>query len=1295
MESPRSSHMVRSSPTTTLPPVSSSSASACSPAVPPVRHRSRSTVSPPRFASQLLENERVYLSHILWYTWAGLRDASAWPTCLIVVYGSHTIQRRVWKCVFLNGVLYALGTDALAPETHFLGLDILSAVITFCYNAFWLYPVYCVSFLLNSVWYQEIADRVYTMRGGEAVRHSITYSRMLQNLASEIYRILLFFTYIVWASAIYMIPYIGPMWINRNWSIEKRLDYIEGRWAYFLGFGLPCTLITFFSSQFISAGIFAFLFPMYIIMASIARPLPKRTESAHPSRLLPRRFPIFSLSKRINVFLLRQFQRYQYSTSPAPRHANASPVGNAHGRRNPIAVPDSEDEASSASATPPSPTPLEPIVISSRESSPVAPRVQVTNSNQNTSIHSAPPATTSITQLTSSFQKVMIAPPRAPKATSPSATSADSASSIAAANRLAHDYAHGQLIAPSKMGTKKWDKARYLSRAKPTIDLSSLRDALLSLPPEPVAKQSTEARKTTQRTESPPCMPSIAQDDQVEDQQAIHAALNEFTIDHLRDGPKAPTPPQMTVELMDYQQQGLHWLLNQERSNIRGGILSDEMGLGKTVQIISLLVASKYPQEPGSNKHVYTTPASTGPTLIVGPVAVVDQWVAEVKAKTRPGTLTVYKYHGTTKITASELQRYDVVVTTYPTVMSRWSAAGEDIENSPISRQGSDSLGLPYVANPRVSFMRVRWNRIVLDESHIIKNHKSKTARACMSLTARYRWCLSGTPIQNNFTELYSYTQFLQFTEYNLWPLPSDQATIATGLFAPKPKSKSKADHVLPHIHTILKKLMLRRTKALVFGVGKARSLPPKTTKLVRLYLSLPERNFYETMRGLTLADVNTYMNTSNQGYIHILALLTRLRQACGHPSLAVDFVAQHGVLDDCLFQSHAVAQWAPYIMGLPLALRKSLALQDPSIIACTFCRVPSAQLHLMGPCGHFHCSECPDERDALSCSDDDSHSDSLRDFPPTQCPTCNQAAKERWTGPSLKTTQFVLKYDPSLLSRHVSSDRIDLADSTASEAESSFDSADDDDDMLHSFLRPTTSIACPPKPPTAVPCDDSLDDDPLPPAFATASGPAEVSCSVVHPSFVSTKIAKLMDIVQTIRREHPHDRIIVFSYFVELLTRIGAQLRAQGIQSLVYNGSMSTRERQSTLADFESARPGPISSTHADTGLSGGAPVVLLMSTKAGNAGINLTTANHVVLMDMWWNPASDMQAIDRVHRVGQQKPVFVYRMLVNNTVEEQLYALQTAKLKNIQGTLEQNTLSTTKLTQGDLRFIFDITDD
>ncbi|KAJ1990379.1 hypothetical protein H4R33_001741 [Dimargaris cristalligena] len=343
-------------------------------------HPASSTSPPQSYARSLAD----YIRQQLWFVWAGVKDASAWPTSLIVVYGSKTIQQRVLKCVFLNGILFlgsilfyqvvllrlnwyllhvaeyvanlvspgsmestlvttttpwssspllASGNAATSPTSlpsHRWALEILAYTIAFAYNAFWLYPVYCLSFLLNAIWYQEIADRVYSMRGGEPTHQPITYSGLLQSIASEIYRILLFFTYVVWASLIYLIPWVGPVasfiyfcwiyafycfeyqWINKNWSFEKRLDYLEGHWAYFLGFGLPCTLCTFFSTQFVSAGVFAFLFPMYIIMANIARPLPRRSDPTIQVRFLPDRLPIFKLSKTINTFLLHQFRRYQY-----------------------------------------------------------------------------------------------------------------------------------------------------------------------------------------------------------------------------------------------------------------------------------------------------------------------------------------------------------------------------------------------------------------------------------------------------------------------------------------------------------------------------------------------------------------------------------------------------------------------------------------------------------------------------------------------------------------------------------------------------------------------------------------------------------------------------------------------------------------------------------------------------------------------------------------------------------------------------------------------------------------------
>jgi SNF2 family DNA or RNA helicase len=90
-----------------------------------------------------------------------------------------------------------------------------------------------------------------------------------------------------------------------------------------------------------------------------------------------------------------------------------------------------------------------------------------------------------------------------------------------------------------------------------------------------------------------------------------------------------------------------------------------------------------------------------------------------------------------------------------------------------------------------------------------------------------------------------------------------------------------------------------------------------------------------------------------------------------------------------------------------------------------------------------------------------------------------------------------------------------------------------------------------------------------------------------------------------------------------------------------------STRDRGSVVNAFQSE----------------GGPPVMLVSLKAGGTGLNLTAADHVFLLDPWWNPAVEDQAADRAHRIGQERPVMVYRMVAKDTVEEKIFALQARK--------------------------------
>jgi SNF2 family DNA or RNA helicase len=101
----------------------------------------------------------------------------------------------------------------------------------------------------------------------------------------------------------------------------------------------------------------------------------------------------------------------------------------------------------------------------------------------------------------------------------------------------------------------------------------------------------------------------------------------------------------------------------------------------------------------------------------------------------------------------------------------------------------------------------------------------------------------------------------------------------------------------------------------------------------------------------------------------------------------------------------------------------------------------------------------------------------------------------------------------------------------------------------------------------------------------------------------------------------------------------------------------------------------------------------IMLVSLKAGNAGLNLTVASQVIILDPFWNPYIEEQAIDRAHRIGQQKPVVVHRILIPNTVEDRILALQEKKRELIEGALDEKaSQSIGRLGTRELGFLFDV---
>ena len=147
--------------------------------------------------------------------------------------------------------------------------------------------------------------------------------------------------------------------------------------------------------------------------------------------------------------------------------------------------------------------------------------------------------------------------------------------------------------------------------------------------------------------------------------------------------------------------------------------------------------------------------------------------------------------------------------------------------------------------------------------------------------------------------------------------------------------------------------------------------------------------------------------------------------------------------------------------------------------------------------------------------------------------------------------------------------------------------------------------------------------------------------------------------------------RVLVFSQFTSYLKSISARLAEEGIGHLYLDGS--TRNRAEVIEAFTS-----------------GQEPVFLISLKAGGFGLNLTEADHVFIMDPWWNPAAEQQAVDRIHRIGQDKEVHVYRLVAEGTIEEKVMQLKESKAALFDAVVGEGEFASAAVTAEDVRELF-----
>ncbi|GAA5974681.1 hypothetical protein JCM5350_001246 [Sporobolomyces pararoseus] len=622
---------------------------------------------------------------------------------------------------------------------------------------------------------------------------------------------------------------------------------------------------------------------------------------------------------------------------------------------------------------------------------------------------------------------------------------------------------------------------------------------------------------------------------------------------------KAIQPAGLTQKLLPFQLEGLNWMVKQEQGPFKGGFLCDEMGMGKTIQTISLILSDWEPDHP------------KGSTLVLAPTVAIIQWKNEIEKFTQGFKVLVF--HGQNRISkAKELEKYDVVLTSYAVMESNFRR-----ENKGFTRKGKlmkeDSI-----------LHKVKWHRVILDEAHNIKDRQSNTAKAAFALRSHFRWCLSGTPLQNRVGELYSLIRFVGADPYAFYYCKRCDCKSLHWLCTKGPCSEcghSAMQHTCYWNHEVLKpiqyggattgegklafeklglllqRLMLRRTK-----VERADDLglPPRIVNVRRDYFTEEEEELYKSLFQDVKRKFNTYADegTVLNNYSNIFTLITRMRQMADHPDLVIKSKTAEPV-------QHAAAD------------------VPQEILTCRLC-LDEAEDAVKTACRHIFCRECIRQ-----------YLETAVEFKP-ECPACH-----------------------SPLTVDLDQDAVEV-----------------DDTGRQGFL-------------------SRLD-------------PTKTR--------TSTKLEALLEELSKTRTEDRTLKTLIFSQFTTMLDIIARRLQLSGFKYVRIAGSMTPVARDNTIKHFNNDPE----------------CTVFLISLKAGGVALNLVEASRVILCSPWWNPATELQAMDRAHRLGQHRPIQVTRLIIENSIESRILELQKKKENLAASTLGDDDKAMGRLSPEDLAFLFSL---
>ena len=688
-----------------------------------------------------------------------------------------------------------------------------------------------------------------------------------------------------------------------------------------------------------------------------------------------------------------------------------------------------------------------------------------------------------------------------------------------------------------------------------------------------------------------------------------------------------PVPSLLRGTLREYQHVGLDWLAKLY-SNRQNGILADEMGLGKTIQTIALLA------------HLAINHEAWGPHLIVVPTSVMLNWEMEFK-KFLPG-FKVLTYYGTIEERKRKREgwmnddKWNVWITSYALV----------VQDNQI-------------------FRRRDWHYMVLDEAHNIKNFRSQRWQTLLNFKTRARLLLTGTPLQNNLTELWSLlfftisadgsgqgaNGFASLQEFSEWFQEPVKQIMENG----KETMDENTQGVVNKLHHTLRPHLLRRLKADV-----EKQMPGKYEHIVYCRLSKRQRELYQGF--LNRADTKAIYASGN--HLSMMNCIMQLRKVCCHPDLfetrqiVTSFAMSRSVVVDFEIKDLLIRRrLLQEDLGKTVDLGFINLLPGANEPLSALDTIQKQRLGALGTLRQLYAQQWSRFKQNMH-FDGSSVEGTLAHME-------NVAKRARFESLRHASYHTMLRSQRRPLYSHGLLSRLDLGLGTyplppqplrkAQLAEHSLSTPSSLADMIVTLPRRSQAMettiqkyAC--ITPKVVATDmrelatprqalDVLRPSPQSsPRDAFHEPRMRLSIAFPDKRLLQFDCGKLQSLDNLLRKlQAGGHRALVFTQMTKVLDVLEQFLNIHGWRYLRLDGGTKIEQRQILTERFNNDDKIP----------------VFILSTRSGGLGINLTGADSVIFYDSDWNPAMDKQCQDRSHRIGQTREVHIYRLVSESTVE------------------------------------------